>query len=102
MAHPLRDSFASSSTTTSESVVQEEHDDGRRTFDSQVLCLHYYSNALSFEFGDHDDVYRIDQIEEWAKLEDPVWLERLKLQLFQVAGKAGQSLLIHSGRAHTS
>ncbi len=57
-------------------------------FDTRVLCLHYYSDALGFEFGDNDDVYRIDQIKEWAISElDPLWLDGLRLQLFEMSGK---------------
>ena len=36
------------------------------SFDTRVLCLHYYSNALGLDFGDEGDVYRVDQIEEWG------------------------------------
>ena len=39
-------------------------------FESHVLCLHVYSNALGFDFSDKDDVYRVDQIKEWADPED--------------------------------
>ena len=39
-------------------------------FESHVLCLHVYSNALGFDFSDKDDVYRVDQIKEWAEPED--------------------------------
>lgn len=53
---------------------------------NQMLCLHYYSNVLKFEFGDQADVYRIDQIREWADI-DPIWLDNLREKLYTIAGK---------------
>ena len=54
-------------------------------FQSKVLCLHYFSDALSFQFGDHEEVYRMDQIKEWAEL-DPVYLDTLRERLIAIAG----------------
>ena len=68
---------------------------GAKADDSRVLCLHYYSNALGFDFGDQEDVYRIDQIEEWAKTEDPIWMDRLKEFLFKIAGRKLKYLLFN-------
>ena len=63
----------SESESTSKKV---DHSQG--LFDSRVLCLHYYSDALKFQFGEeHEEVYRMDQIKEWADL-DPLWLDTLK------------------------
>ena len=40
-----------------------------------VMCLHYFSNALGLQFGNqNEEVYRLDQIEEWAPREAK-WLE---------------------------
>ncbi len=40
-----------------------------------VMCLHYFSDSLGFKFGEaNEEVYRIDQIKEWAPTE-PKWLE---------------------------
>jgi len=41
---------------------------------ARVLCLHYYSNALGFNFDDHEEVYREDKIKEWDPV-DPSDLE---------------------------
>ena len=54
-------------------------------FQSKVLCLHYFSDALSFQFGEHEEVYRMDQIKEWAEL-DPVYLDTLRERLIAIAG----------------
>jgi len=42
---------------------------------ARVLCLHYYSNALGFNFDDHEEVYREDKIKEWDPV-DPSDLEQ--------------------------
>ena len=40
-----------------------------------IMCLHYFSNALGLQFGNqNEEVYRLDQIEEWAPREAK-WLE---------------------------
>ena len=50
-----------------------------------MLCLHYYSNSLGFVFGDEDEeVYRIDQIKEWAP-DVPNWLDNVTQTLNDVA-----------------
>ena len=43
---------------------------------ARVLCLHYYSNALSFNFDEdpNEEVYREDKIKEWDPV-DPSELE---------------------------
>jgi hypothetical protein len=53
---------------------------------TRELCLHYYSNTLKFKFGVDSDVYRVDQIKEWADKENPIWLDNLREQLFKIAG----------------
>ena len=53
---------------------------------TRELCLHYYSNTLKFKFGNDSDVYRVDQIKEWAELENPIWLDNLREMLFKIAG----------------
>ena len=41
-----------------------------------VMCLHYFSNALGLQFGNqNEEVYRLDQIEEWAPPREAKWLE---------------------------
>jgi len=51
-------------------------------FDSRVLCLHYYSDALGLDFGDSGDVYPIAQIQEFAASEsDPLWLAEQLAQM---------------------
>lgn len=57
-----------------------------RTAADPLLCLHYFSSALKFEFGDHADVHRLDSIKEWAEVEDPIWLDYLKEKLRRTAG----------------
>jgi len=41
---------------------------------ARVLCLHYYSNTLGFNFDDHEEVYQEDRIKEWDRV-DPSNLE---------------------------
>lgn len=41
---------------------------------ARVLCLHYYSNALEFDFGLNEEVYREDRIKEWDPV-DPADIE---------------------------
>ena len=41
---------------------------------ARVLCLHYYSNALGFNFDDHEEVYREERIKEWEPV-DPADIE---------------------------
>ena len=54
---------------------------------TRELCLHYFSNSVKFKFGqDTHDVYRVDQIKEWAELENPIWLDNLREKLFTIAG----------------
>ena len=54
---------------------------------TRELCLHYFSNSVKFKFGqDTHDVYRVDQIKEWAELENPIWLDNLREKLFKIAG----------------
>lgn len=71
-------------------VAEEERrqeEDRRRTFrEARELCLHYYSSAFKFEFGDQADVHRLDQIKEWADL-DPIWLDNYRGVLFEIAGR---------------
>jgi hypothetical protein len=82
----------SQTVTSSSSGAEEEIFSAKKTlhhrsgFESTVLCLHYYSNALGFDFGDQEEVYKVDQIKEWAQFEDPIWLDNLKDQLFKIAG----------------
>lgn len=66
------------SESASPSSEAKKVDYSKGLFDSRVLCLHYYSDALKFQFGEeHEEVYRMDQIKEWADL-DPLWLDTLK------------------------
>ena len=58
-------------------------------FESRVLCLHYFSNSLSFEFGDPEEVYRMDQIQEWAQI-DPLWVDGLKEKLHRIKGRVDE------------
>ena len=51
---------------TPENLQQRRRRTKSDSFDTRVLCLHYYSNALGLDFGDEGDVYRVDQIEEWG------------------------------------
>ena len=37
-----------------------------------VMCLHYFSDALQFGFSANEEVYRLDQIKEWAPPESKV------------------------------
>ena len=41
------------------------------------MCLHYFSDSLGFTFNENnEEVYRIDQIKEWATTETEIkWLE---------------------------
>ena len=41
---------------------------------ARVLCLHYYSNALGFNFEDQEEVYREEKIKEWEPV-DPADIE---------------------------
>ena len=51
---------------------------------ARVLCLHYYSNALGFNFEDQEEVYREEKIKEWEPV-DPADIE-VFLQLCLVRG----------------
>ena len=51
---------------------------------ARVLCLHYYSNALGFNFEDEEEVYREEKIKEWEPV-DPADIE-VFLQLCLVRG----------------
>lgn len=33
---------------------------------ARVLCLHYYSNAVQFDFGSEDEEYKAERIHEWS------------------------------------
>lgn len=41
-----------------------------------MVCLHYFSDSLGLKFGPtfNEEVYRVDQIKEWAPPESK-WLE---------------------------
>jgi len=52
---------------------------------ARVLCLHYYSNALGFNFEDQEEVYREEKIKEWEPV-DPADIE-VFLQLCLVRGE---------------
>jgi hypothetical protein len=54
----------------------------------RYVCLHYYSNTVGLSFGDETnvEVYKMDQIKEWAST-DPNWLDNLQESLEHVAGK---------------
>ena len=76
--------------------VQGHHEQQRQyqqqqwqfAWQSRELCLHYFSNSVKFKFGqDTHDVYRVDQIKEWAELENPIWLDNLREKLFAIAGQ---------------
>ena len=57
---------------------------------ARVLCLHYYSNALGFNFEDEEEVYREEKIKEWEPV-DPADIE-VFLQL--CVGRGGVSEFI--------
>ena len=57
---------------------------------ARVLCLHYYSNALGFNFEDEEEVYREEKIKEWEPV-DPADIE-VFLQL--CVGRGGASEFI--------
>lgn len=38
-----------------------------------MLCLHYYSSYVTLHFDEDDDEYRIDQIQEFARLGGKEW-----------------------------
>ncbi len=41
-----------------------------------LMCLHYFSDALGLQFGNtNEEVYKLDQIKEWAPPESK-WLEQ--------------------------
>ena len=55
--------------------------------ENRILCLHYYSNALGFAFGDeNEEVYRVEQIKEWGDV-DPMWLDNIREKLYVSPGK---------------
>ena len=69
----------------------EQHREQQWQFEWQTreLCLHYFSNTVKFKFGqDTHEVYRVDQIKEWAELENPIWLDNQREMLFMIAGQA--------------
>ena len=57
-----------------------------------VMCLHYFSNALGLQFGNqNEEVYRLDQIEEWAPREAK-WLEGPSDLLGRIESESFESL----------
>ena len=66
---------------------QQQQQQWQFAWQTRELCLHYFSNSVKFKFGqDTHDVYRVDQIKEWAELENPIWLDNLREKLFTIAG----------------
>lgn len=49
---------------------------------TRMLCLHYFSNMLGFNFADHQDreVYPMETIKEWTDL-DYTWVDVIKEKL---------------------
>lgn len=48
---------------------------GKVKTSQHIMCLHYFSNALGLQFGtQNEEVYRLDQIKEWAAA-DSKWFE---------------------------
>lgn len=46
----------------------------RSHYEQQIMCLHYFSDALGLQFGANEEVWKIDQIKEWATPPDSKWL----------------------------
>eukprot|EP00092_Neocalanus_flemingeri_P012758 GFUD01013748.1.p1 GENE.GFUD01013748.1~~GFUD01013748.1.p1 ORF type:complete len:558 (+),score=118.14 GFUD01013748.1:194-1867(+) len=67
---------------------------------ARVLCLHYYSNALGFNFDDHEEVYREDKIREWDPV-DPGDLEHF-LQIILGAENDESQIFVKFFKFHRS
>ena len=64
---------------------------------ARVLCLHYYSNALDFNFDDHEEEYREENIKEWDPV-DPADIEQW-LQSISTLGRSYQSFICCVGES---
>jgi len=65
---------------------------------ARVLCLHYYSNTLGFNFDDHEEVYQEDRIKEW----DPVDPSNLEHFLVIISEKDESQIFVKFFKFHKS
>jgi len=69
---------------------------------ARVLCLHYYSNALTFNFAEdpNEEVYREDKIKEWDPV-DPSELEHF-LQIILIPEEDERQVFVKFFKFHRS